>query len=163
MSIAPSVDDSDERLAVALQSSSQDALNILYDRYAGVLLGVLQKTTGDGDLAEEALQNSFITIWRNKDFYSASAERLFTWMLKIAREEARQMLEKKEQSVKNQNLSIFVNDGKEEVKKPEQVPSVMEMILFGNISQEEAAAKMGVSTNQLRLLLRKEINKLRGI
>jgi len=161
MSILPSIDDSDERLAIALQNSSQEALNILYDRYASVLLGMLQKIIGDGDLAEEALQTSFLTIWRNKDFYNSSSERLFTWILKIARESAKQLIDEKGGNIKNQRAPLYVNDSNRE--NMEVPPSIIEMILFGNISQEEAAEKMGISINELRLILRKEINKLRGI
>ncbi len=161
MAVAPSIDDSDERLAEALQNSSQEALNVLYDRYAAVLLGVLQKITNSKDIAEEALQNCFVSIWRNRDFYSSSSERLFTWILKIARETAKQMLEGKDKDAENQKYSLYV-DGNEN-GKPKQVSSVMEMILFGNISQEDAALKLGVSITDLRLMLRKEINKLRGI
>jgi DNA-directed RNA polymerase specialized sigma24 family protein len=161
MAVVPSIDDSDERLAEALQNSNQEALNVLYDRYAGVLLGLLQKITNNKNMAEEALQNCFVSVWRNRDFYSSSSERLFTWILKIARETAGQMIEGKGLGSENQKSSLYV-DGNENEKQG-QAPSIMEMILFGNITQEEAALKLGVSKVDLRLMLRKEINKLRGI
>jgi len=137
-------------------------LNILYDRYSSAILGVLQKITGDNDMAEEAMQVCFINIWQNKSIYNSSKERLFTWMFKIAKEAANAAMQEKTDK-KNQGNTLYVSGANQGNGKVNNIASITEMIIFGNITQEEAAGKMGVSIAELRQMVRKEINKLRGI
>ena len=158
----PTVYDTDESLADALQEASKEALNILYDRYAPTLFGVLQKTTGDNDAAEEALQICFVNIWQNKNLYNSSKERLFTWMFKIAKDSANVVIEK-EENLKNHNNQLYVSDDNLSNGNLNNTALITELLIFGNISQEEAVEKMGISIIELRQIIRKEINKLRGV
>lgn len=162
MSHVPSIYDSDEILAGVLHEANQEALNILYDRYSPALLGVLQKMTGDNNTAEEALQLCFVNIWQNKNLYNSSQELLFTWMFKIARDSAHTVAEKKGK-IKNHGSQLYVSDDNLRDEKIKNTSLITELIIFGNISQEETAEKMGISIAELRLILRKEVNKLRGV
>jgi DNA-directed RNA polymerase specialized sigma24 family protein len=155
--------DSDERLATALQEANREALSILYDRYAATLFGVLQKITGNMEMAEEALQVCFTEIWQKKDIYNSSLERLFAWMFRMARDAANKVIVEKSEASANQEPEFVVNSNKQRMEQMKNSALITELIIFGNFSQEEAAEKMGVSITELRIMLRKEINKLRGI
>jgi Sigma-70 region 2 len=157
----PTISDSDEALAEALQDANRDALSILYDRYAPVLYGVFQKITGDNAIAEDALQLCFINIWKLKNGYNSSEETVFTWVFKIAKDAADAVIRKKG-ILENQTDSLFVNHDTLKYKEVKNSTIITELIIFGGISQEEAAEKLGVSIMELRQIIRKEINKLRG-
>src|SRR3954462_9794207 len=76
---------SEEALIAALRQHRRDGIAILYDRYAGSLFGVLYRLLHSHELAEDALQETFVKIWTGFDLYDASRGRLFTWMVNIAR------------------------------------------------------------------------------
>ncbi len=76
---------SEEQLVALLQSKDKQVLAILYEKYSHALFGVIYKLLGDQKLAEEQLQECFLKIWTYGAKYDASKGRLYTWMLRIAR------------------------------------------------------------------------------
>ena len=60
------------------------ALQRLYQDTASQLFGVLKRILVRADLAEEALQDVYVSIWRNAKDYRASKGAVFTWMTSIA-------------------------------------------------------------------------------
>jgi len=148
---------SDECLAEALQNANQAALGILYERYSPILFRVLQKMTADTTIAEELLKACFIHIWQSKQTYKPSEERLLIWIFRTAIDTANNILEK------NQTNITYVGNRNSTYKDWKTPALIMELIISGHISQEEAAEKMKMSVSELRQLLRKEINQLRGI
>jgi RNA polymerase sigma-70 factor (ECF subfamily) len=61
------------------------ALAELYTDAAPQLFAVLVRILVRRDLAEEALQEVFVSIWRNADRYRSEAAQPMTWMISIAR------------------------------------------------------------------------------
>jgi RNA polymerase sigma-70 factor (ECF subfamily) len=68
----------------------------LYQKYSHALFGVLQVMLKNTSLAEDALQNTFIKVWLTRSSYDAEKGTPFTWMLNIARNEARDVLRSKQ-------------------------------------------------------------------
>jgi len=150
----------DELLVAALKLGSQEAMAMLYDKYACALLGVLCKMTGNKDVSEETLQHCFMKIWQEKDQYNPAKERLFTWMLKITREVAKSIPVQETKDTKNQNKANYVGSDNTKTKDSELI---MGLMMVGHISEQEAALKTGAPLHQVRNMLRKEINQLRRI
>ena len=71
-----------------LAKGDKRALNLLYENYSSSLYGVIMKITKDDALAQDALQESFIKIWKNSKKYDSSKAKLFTWLYRIARNTA---------------------------------------------------------------------------
>jgi len=69
----------------ALTQHDRGALEYLYDHYAAALLGVVGRIINHEEMAEEVLQDVFLKIWDRIDSYDASKGRLFTWMVRLAR------------------------------------------------------------------------------
>lgn len=69
----------------ALRNKDDAAFSYLYDHYAGALHGIIKQILTDDDLADDVLQEVFVSIWRKIDSYDAGKGRLFTWMLNVAR------------------------------------------------------------------------------
>lgn len=78
-----------------IKSGKQDAFTALYDAYCGSLYGAISRTIKNESDAEDALQNTFIKIWRYIDSYNPEKGSLFTWMLNIAHHEAIDVLRSK--------------------------------------------------------------------
>lgn len=65
---------------------------ILYERYSGALYGVLLKFVIRTELADELLQDTYVKIWKNIASFDPTRGTLFTWMLRIARNQAIDLL-----------------------------------------------------------------------
>jgi RNA polymerase sigma factor (sigma-70 family) len=75
-------------LVKRLKNRDTSALDYLYDHYADALFGIIQRTVSNAESAEETLQDVFVKIWNQIDKYDASKGTLFTWMYRIARNQA---------------------------------------------------------------------------
>ena len=74
-----------EALVARCATGDAAALRALYQNTASQLFGVLRRILIRADLAEEALQDVYVSIWRNAKEYRASKGAVFTWMTSIAR------------------------------------------------------------------------------
>jgi RNA polymerase sigma factor (sigma-70 family) len=74
-----------EELIARCASGDSAALKLLYQNTSAQLFGVLKRILLRADLAEEALQDVYVSIWRNAKDYRASKGAVFTWMTSIAR------------------------------------------------------------------------------
>lgn len=71
-----------------LQQGHQEALGLLYDKFAPILLGLISRIVPDKHNAEAILAEAFLTIWHRKAAYDPAKTGLLTWMITIARETA---------------------------------------------------------------------------
>lgn len=71
-----------------MTAGDEDALSTLYDRYAGMLLGVLVRILKDRQAAEELLQDIFLQLWRGAARFDAGRGALPAWLMVIARNRA---------------------------------------------------------------------------
>lgn len=74
----------DEELIAAMARGEKDALEQLYRRHAGWIGGRLAKATSSRDLAEEALQDAFVAVWRKPSSFRGEGD-VGAWLWGIAR------------------------------------------------------------------------------
>jgi RNA polymerase sigma-70 factor, ECF subfamily len=75
---------SDDELIAAVATGDRAALELLYRRHAPWLAGRLAARTSSRDLAEEALQDTFVAVWGSARGYHGSGE-VPAWVWGIAR------------------------------------------------------------------------------
>ena len=80
----------DEILIARVARGDVTAFEILYDRYAATVLGILLHILGDRDTAEILLQETFWQVWQKAETYSSETARFSGWLIQIARTLARQ-------------------------------------------------------------------------
>jgi RNA polymerase sigma factor (sigma-70 family) len=85
---------SDFMLYTRIQQKEKAALEQLYDRYEKILFSFLYKMTEDRDLAEEALQEVFIKLWRGKGEYDESKGKFTSWLFTMSRNSAIDLIRK---------------------------------------------------------------------
>ena len=61
MSITPT----EQKIIDFLQKGDKRALNLLYEHYSNSLYGVILKVTINEEIAEDALQETFVKVWKN--------------------------------------------------------------------------------------------------
>jgi RNA polymerase sigma-70 factor (ECF subfamily) len=79
-----SVAAADDELVRAVAAGDRQALELLYRRHAPWLAGRLASRTTSRELAEEALQDTFLAAWRGARAYHGSGE-VPAWLWGIAR------------------------------------------------------------------------------
>src|SRR5262245_53658026 len=76
--------DGDEALLAAVKAGDRAALRALYERHAPWLAGRLARQTASRELAEEALQDTFLAVWRKAGTYRGGGD-VGAWLWGIAR------------------------------------------------------------------------------
>lgn len=71
-----------------IAGGSQKALRALYGRYGRLVHGMALRVLGDESAAEEVTQDVFLRVWEKAGTYSAEMARLSTWLMRIARNRA---------------------------------------------------------------------------
>ena len=65
-----------------------EAIEELYDRYGGMLLGLARKVVKDPADAEEVLQETFVHVWNRAASYDPARSSVATWLVLITRSRA---------------------------------------------------------------------------
>ena len=79
---------SDEGLLSLIAGSDEEALAELYDRFGGVAYGLALRILRDDALAQDAVQEAFLAVWRTADRFLAERARASTWVLTIVHRRA---------------------------------------------------------------------------
>jgi RNA polymerase sigma-70 factor (ECF subfamily) len=83
----------------AVARKDADAFRLLYDATSSKLFGFALRILFKRELAEEAIQESFVSIWNNAGGYQASLAAPMTWMTTIVRNKAFDMLRRMDNAV----------------------------------------------------------------
>jgi RNA polymerase sigma-70 factor (ECF subfamily) len=74
---------SDEALLSLVASSDDQALAELYDRFGRVAYGLALRILRDEALAQDAVQEAFLAVWRSADRFLAERAKASTWILTL--------------------------------------------------------------------------------
>ncbi len=76
------------------------ALSELYDRYGGLVHGAGMRYLGDRTLAEDLVQDVFVSVWRKAATFDASRAGFATWVYRITRNRATDLARRREARVR---------------------------------------------------------------
>lgn len=155
----------------------RSAFKLLMDQYQEKLYLAVRKILIDHDDTHDALQECFIKIWNKIDTFNENAS-LYTWIYKIAVNEALQQLRKRKNSFKNeQQYTEFLEqkiiysttiDGDEIqiilqkaiLQLPEKQRLVFNMKYFDNLKYEEIATITDTSVGSLKASYHHAVKKI---
>jgi RNA polymerase sigma-70 factor (ECF subfamily) len=86
----------DNALIALIVQENEAALGELYDRYGRLLFSVAYRVTGDRGSAEEVALDVFTRVWRNAHRYRADKAKVSTWITRMARHRAIDLLRQEE-------------------------------------------------------------------
>jgi RNA polymerase sigma-70 factor, ECF subfamily len=75
----------DAVLVAAVAAGSEDALAALYDRHAATVHAMAFRIAGDRQVAEEVVQEVFLTLWNRADRFDPASGSLMAWLGTMAR------------------------------------------------------------------------------
>lgn len=81
-----------ERLLARVALGEREAFLAVYERTSAKLYGVCLRILKDRTMADDALQDVYVKIWRNADSYRAGRNSPMSWLIAIARNHAIDMM-----------------------------------------------------------------------
>ncbi len=168
----------EEELVELLKDGDEKGLEVLYQNYSKALYNVIFQIVRSDEMAEEALQDGFLKIWKNASSYDKSKGTIFTWMLNICRNIAIDKTRSKDfkNEAKNQNIETSVNVERDhsteitpdhigvakvvEKLKPE-LREVIDMIFLKGYTQIQAAEALKIPLGTIKTRSRNAILELR--
>src|SRR5438067_13539553 len=87
---------SDEAVVAMLARSDEQALAELYDRFGRVAYGLALRILRDEALAEDAVQDAFLTAWRRADTFMPERAKASTWLLTLVHRRAADLVRREE-------------------------------------------------------------------
>jgi RNA polymerase sigma-70 factor (ECF subfamily) len=144
--------------------SREAAFGQLMGLYKRPLYARLRSITGNHEDADDALQNTFIKVWKNIDGFQGHSA-LFTWMYRIATNEALTIINKRSKmtlvDIDDEERSTNYGQGPsgEEIKNklmeavdalPDKQREVFEMKYFSEMQYEEMAKLTKTSVGALK-------------
>ncbi|HNP23810.1 MAG TPA: RNA polymerase sigma factor [Panacibacter sp.] len=170
---------STNELLHAVRLHNKQAFAELYNRFAGILKGLIVKITNDYSIADDLLQDVFIRIWRNIETYDESKGSFLTWSVRITRNTITDYYRSK--NYKQQQIQKPVSDelyklsaaGAEPASASEAMGLVykldpkyrvlVEMIYIYGYTQEEVSGLMGLPLGTVKTRSRTAIQLLRSM
>ncbi|MEZ4796026.1 MAG: RNA polymerase sigma factor [Flavobacteriaceae bacterium] len=161
-----------------LKKGDKRAISIIYENYSNTLYGVIKKITIDEALAEDALQESMIKIWRYAKKYDAEKAKLFTWMYRIARNTAIDKLRSqnlkfnKEVQISDSNVYKLSTEGlyQEGLDLRKHVENldpkyqvVLNALYFEGMTQQEASEELNIPLGTIKSRLKIGLRELKKI
>lgn len=166
-------------LVVALQKHDNQAYQHLYVCYRGAIFTIISQFVSDTAIANDILQEVFITIWKNIDKYDADKGRLFTWLHTLARNTTINNMRSKnfKANKKNEPIADYVHSI--DLKTPfqqnidliglrkhvhllrEDYKAVIELFYYNSLTQEEAAKCLDIPIGTVKTRLRNALIELR--
>lgn len=168
----------EKELVILLKGNDKAAFEYLYDHYVVGLYGIVLRIVKDDNKADDVMQDSFIKIWKNMDFYDANKGTLFTWLLNVTRHTAIDRLRadaKFESNLnwdlvteKDLNAGSIVNQGTSTIDLKEIVDKLgsekrqlIDLVYFEGYTHEEASEYLRLPLGTVKSRVRKALLELR--
>ncbi|QXP79906.1 MULTISPECIES: RNA polymerase sigma factor [Winogradskyella] len=174
MSITPT----EQKIIDYLHKGDKRALNLLYENYSNSLYGVIVKITINEEIAQDALQETFIKVWKNHSKYDQKKAKLFTWLFRIARNTAIDKLRSfnnrfhKEVQIETSNVYILpttnFNEDVMDIKKhvgtlEEKYQIVLDALFFQGMTQQEASDELDIPLGTIKSRLKIGLRELKKV
>ena len=172
---------SDEAVIALVARSDDTALAELYDRFGRVAYGVALRILRDEKLAEDAVQEGFLTAWRAADRFRPERAKASTWLLTLVhrravdlvRREDRRRAEPLPETVEPAPSESAEEDAwlrfeRERVQAalrqlPDQQREALELAYYGGFSQSELAERLGQPVGTIKSRMFTGLARLREL
>lgn len=167
-------------LLEAIAAGDRTALSALYDRTSAKLYGICLRLLGSEPEAEDALQETYVTVWRNAARFDPHKAGAITWLAVVARNKAIDRLRRRTlpseaidaaADIADDGPTAFdlVQQGQDSARlagcldELEEKPRAMIRAAFlDGASYPELAEREGVPLGTMKSWIRRALLRLRG-
>lgn len=172
---------SDEALVVLCERSVDDALAELYDRLGAVAYSVAFRVVRDRALAEDAVQEGFLAVWRSASRFVPERGRAETWILALVHRRAVDLV-RREDRRRAETLDEDAETGEEASVEdavwqrlereriqgalkllPDQQREALELAYYSGFTQAELAERLGQPLGTIKSRMFTGLSKLREL
>ncbi|HEY3543093.1 MAG TPA: sigma-70 family RNA polymerase sigma factor [Gaiellaceae bacterium] len=172
---------SDEALVALAARSEQSALAELYDRYGRPAYGLALRVLRDDALAEDAVQDAFMTLWRTASRFVPEKGKASTWILTLVHRRAVDVV-RREQRRRVDSLDVVPEPAgargadeeawlrlqRERVQAalkqlPDQQREALELAYYGGFTQTELAERLGQPVGTIKSRMFNGLARLREL
>jgi RNA polymerase sigma-70 factor, ECF subfamily len=171
---------SDEALVALVSRSDESALAELYDRIGGTAYGLAYRVLRDEALAEDAVQEAFMGLWRSAASFIPERAKASTWILTLVHRRAVDVV-RREQRRRTESLEGApepVEESAEEAawlrlerervqaalaQLPDQQREAIELAYYGGYSQSELAERLGQPLGTIKSRMFVGLSRLREL
>ena len=172
---------SDEAVVALIARSDEQALAELYDRFGRVAYGLALRVLRDAALAEDAVQEAFLTAWRRADTFMPERAKASTWLLTLVhrravdlvRREERRRAEPIEAAEERAGEApaedaVWLRYERERVQAalrrlPDQQREALELAYYGGFTQSELAERLGQPVGTIKSRMFSGLGRLRDL
>jgi RNA polymerase sigma-70 factor (ECF subfamily) len=175
---------SDEALVALVARGDEPALGELYDRVGRVAFGLARRVLRDDRLAEDAVQEGFLVVWRTAAAFRAERAKASTWILTLVHRRAVDLVRREERrradplpddvSLKpapageSTEEAVWLRYERERVQAalaelPDVQREAIELAYYGGFSQSELAERLGVPLGTIKSRMFSGLARLREL
>jgi RNA polymerase sigma factor (sigma-70 family) len=151
---------SDEALVALVARADDGALAELYDRFGHVAYGLAVRVVRDPALAEDAVQEAFLAVWRSAARFIPERAKARTWILTVVHRRAVDIVRREEprrteplEAAPQPSANLTEDEAwlrlqrtrvQEALRRlPDQQREALELAYFGGFTQAELADRLG--------------------
>ena len=171
---------SDEALVALVARADETALAELYDRFGRVAYGLALRIVRDPALAEDAVQEAFIAVWRSAPRFVAERAKASTWILTLVHRRAVDLV-RREQPRRTEPLDAVPHptghDTEEQAwlqlqrsrvqealrRLPDKQREALELAYYGGFTQAELADRLGEPLGPIKSRMFSGLARLREL
>jgi RNA polymerase sigma factor (sigma-70 family) len=175
---------SDEALVALVARGDEPALAELYDRVGRVAYGLALRVVRDERLAEDAVQEGFLAVWRTAAAFRAERAKASTWILTLVHRRAVDLVRREErrraeplpeevstapgQAEDPTDEAAWLRYERERVQTalaqlPDMQREAIELAYYGGYSQSELAERLGVPLGTIKSRMFSGLARLREL
>src|SRR5215210_9150201 len=173
----------DEDLMLLVDDKDPDAFEVFYDRHGGSAYSLAHRIVGDPGMAEDTVQETFLSIWRSRARYDAARGSVRAWTLGIVRNRAIDALRRASRPAPKldlddgaalENQPAAGRTDAEAIRRetagrlrqalgllPREQSQVIELAYFGGFSHSEIADTLGAQLGTIKGRMRLGLEKIR--
>lgn len=147
--------------------ADERALGELYDRHAGIAYGLALRVVRDPGLAEEAVQDGFLSVWRSAGSFDSGRGAPRSWLLTLVHRRAVDLVDRASRRLEQPSESLPEEAGpsiaataelSEERRRvrscldslPFLQRQALELAYYGGMSQSQVAAQLGAPVGTIK-------------
>ncbi len=170
----------DEAVLALVARGDENALGAIYDRFGRVAFGLALRILRDRSLAEDAVQEAFVAVWRTAESFAPDRAKPSTWIMTLVHRRAVDLVRREERRrtdpLESADEPIGAETDEEVVLRsqrrivqealrslPDDQRQALELAYYGGYTQSELAERLGQPLGTIKSRMFTGLGRLRDL